>query len=47
MLASLDESGITEPAYSAIKQYFEEAATFLINRYDDEKDEDRLDVSGR
>jgi hemoglobin len=46
MVASLDESGITEPAYSQIKEYFEEAATFLINRYDDE-DDDNLDVTSR
>ncbi len=32
MLASLAESGIKEPAYSEIKKYFEDAATFLINQ---------------
>lgn len=46
MLASLDESGIEEPAYSQIKQYFEEAATFLINKYEDQ-DESSLDVTSR
>ncbi len=45
MLAALDESGIVEPAYSPIKQYFQEAATFLINRYDDE--DEPLDVTSR
>ena len=43
-LIFLDESGIAEPAYSPIKQYFQEAATFLINRYDDE-DEEKLDLT--
>jgi hemoglobin len=46
MLASLDESGIEEPAYSQIKQYFEEAATFLINQYD-EDDDSSLDLTSR
>jgi hemoglobin len=32
MVASLDESGIQEPAYSQLKQYFEDAATFMINQ---------------
>lgn len=45
MLAALDETGIQEPAYSHIKQYFEQAATFLINK-DDEGD-DSLDVRSR
>ena len=46
MLAALDESGIREPAYAAMKQYFEDAATFLINRYDDE-DDDSLNLTNR
>lgn len=31
MLAALDEVEITEPAYSQMRRYFEEGATFLIN----------------
>jgi len=46
MLAALDESGIGEPAYSQMKQYFEEAATFLINKYDDD-DASSLDLTSR
>ncbi len=46
MLASMDETGIVEPAYTPIKQYFEDAATFLINRFDDEEEE-RLDLTSR
>jgi hemoglobin len=46
MLASLDESGIKEPAYAQVKEYFEEAATFLINRYED-GDDSSLDLAGR
>jgi len=34
MLAALDESAIPEPAYSEMKDYFEGAATFLINTFD-------------
>lgn len=32
MLAALDETGIQEPAYSAMLAYFERAATAMINR---------------
>jgi hemoglobin len=32
MLAALDASGIEEPAYSQMRRYFQEAATFLINQ---------------
>lgn len=32
MTAALDECEIAEPAYSQLKQYFEEAATFMINQ---------------
>lgn len=32
MLAALDESGIGEPAYSIMREYFERTATFLINQ---------------
>ncbi|PJF36811.1 MAG: globin [Candidatus Thermofonsia Clade 1 bacterium] len=32
MLAALDEAQISEPAYSQMRQYFEQAATFMINR---------------
>lgn len=31
MLAALDASGIQEPAYSQMRKYFQDAATFLIN----------------
>lgn len=31
MLAALDESEIAEPAYSIMKEYFENGATFMIN----------------
>jgi hemoglobin len=32
MLAALDKSGIPEPAYTQMRDYFQEAATFLINQ---------------
>ncbi len=32
MLAALAETGIQEPAYSAMRSYFERAATAMINR---------------
>ncbi len=32
MLAALDEVGIGEPAYTQMRTYFENAATFMINR---------------
>jgi hemoglobin len=32
MLAALDETGIEEPARSHMSNYFQEAATFLINQ---------------
>jgi hemoglobin len=32
MLAAIDETGIQEPARSHLRQYFSEAATFLINQ---------------
>jgi hemoglobin len=31
MLAAMHEVGITEPAYSIMRRYFEDSATFLIN----------------
>lgn len=31
MLGALDEAAIPEPAYSAMRDYFENAATFMIN----------------
>ena len=31
MLAAIDEAGFEEPARSALREYFERAATFLIN----------------
>jgi hemoglobin len=32
MLAALDQSGIEEPAYTHMRDYFQEAATFMINQ---------------
>jgi hemoglobin len=32
MLAALDEAGFVEPAHRALRDYFERAATFLINQ---------------
>ena len=32
MLAALDEVGIPEPAHTAMRAYFDHAATFLINK---------------
>ena len=32
MLAAIDEAGFAEPARGALRDYFERAATFLINR---------------
>jgi hemoglobin len=32
MLAAIDEIGITEPARSAMRTYFEQAATAMVNR---------------
>jgi hemoglobin len=34
MLAAIDEAGFEEPARSALRDYFERAATFLINQPD-------------
>jgi hemoglobin len=31
MLAAIDEVGITEPAGTAMREYFERGATFMIN----------------
>jgi len=31
MLAALDEASVPEPAYSVMREYFEGAATFMIN----------------
>jgi hemoglobin len=33
MLAAVDETGIEEPARTHMRDYFQEAATFLINQY--------------
>ena len=33
MLAAIDEVGIEEPARSMMREYFEQGATFMINRY--------------
>jgi hemoglobin len=32
MLAAIDEAGFAEPARGALREYFERAATFLINQ---------------
>lgn len=34
MLAALDEVGIAEPAYTAMRTYFERAATAMMNQYE-------------
>lgn len=34
MLAAIDEAGIAEPARSVMREYFERASAFLINRHD-------------
>jgi hemoglobin len=34
MLAAIDEVGIQEPARSMMREYFDRAASVLINRYD-------------
>jgi hemoglobin len=36
MLAAIDEVGIEEPVRSAMREYFERAAPFMINRYDEQ-----------
>lgn len=33
MLDSMTEVGIEEPAYTTLKDYFEQGATFMVNRY--------------
>lgn len=33
MIASMDEVGIPEPAYTAMRDYFQNAATFLVNAH--------------
>lgn len=33
MLTSIDDVGIEDPARTAMRQYFERASTFLINRF--------------
>ncbi len=34
MLAAIDDAGIAEPARSVMREYFERASAFLINRHD-------------
>jgi hemoglobin len=34
MLQAIDEAGIQEPYRSEMRQYFEQGATFMINRYE-------------
>ena len=34
MLEAIDETGIQEPYRSEMRQYFEQGATFMINRYE-------------
>ena len=36
MLSSIDEVGIQEPARSVMRQYFERASEFLINRHSED-----------
>lgn len=40
MLKALDETGIAEPAYSAMRDYFVRGSQFLINRIDAPHTED-------
>ena len=35
MLEAIDEAGIVDPAREQMRQYFERASAFLINRHDD------------
>lgn len=37
MLRALDETGIAEPAYSIMRDYFVQGSQFLINRFSPEK----------
>lgn len=39
MLEAVDEAGIPEPARSMMREYFDKAATFMINRYESESGE--------
>lgn len=39
MLAAIDEVGIQEPARSSMRQYFERAATHMVNTYRPDSDE--------
>lgn len=36
MLEAIDEVGIQEPARGLMRDYFEQGATFMINRYEEE-----------
>lgn len=47
MLRALDETGITEPAYSVIRDYFVQGSQFLINRYTPEAGPDGQDAAAR
>lgn len=38
MLRALDDTGITEPAYSVMRDYFTNGSQFLINRYTETAD---------
>jgi hemoglobin len=38
MLAAVDEVGIAEPERGIMREYFEKAATFMVNRYSPEHD---------
>ena len=40
MLRALDETGISDPAYSVIRDYFVQGSQFLTNRYTPEADQD-------
>lgn len=45
MLRALDETGISEPAYSIIREYFVQGSQFLINRYTPEAGQDDQDAA--
>lgn len=38
MLAAIDEVGIAEPERGILREYFEKAAAFMVNRYSPEHD---------
>lgn len=47
MLRALDETGIAEPSYSIIRDYFIQGSAFLINRYTPESEQDGQETAAR